>query len=230
MITEGDYAGHGAILFKQSLPFPLMRLTSEIRAHIFRYVLRAENGEVKVTLKQGGSKSAYAPDYAGKHRLSLLQIDSEVRKEALPIVFEQRFFFPGTQALSSFLLQIGGSRIYIQHLRCDTYNPQTARTVFHLLQDCKNLKKFSFKHVSSNEQPKTAVKNMFNDAQGFLLNHDKEDPIGGLSKLSFDPGAFHMRTKNDDGSYSVIQWGPKEQHMFAVNLKEKCVAAAKKHF
>ncbi|KAF2204493.1 hypothetical protein GQ43DRAFT_437917, partial [Delitschia confertaspora ATCC 74209] len=172
-------------------------------------------------MKQGGNRIAYAPDYQAKNRLSILRTCKEVCKETLPIVYSQMFHFPGTQVISSFLLQIGECRKHLQFLRSDAYNGQSARTMFHLLQDAKNLKKISFAHASSNEQPKTAIKNIYNDAHVWMLGLNREDPYHDIKLLCFDNAAFHMCERDEEGNVVVTQWGPPEQILFLKGLKQK---------
>lgn len=74
------------------------------------------------------------------------------------------FQFPGTQVVADFLMRIGSNRKFLRSLRSETYVTQSARTMFHLLSESPHLERLSFAHVSSGENAKTAVKNIWNDA------------------------------------------------------------------
>ncbi|KAF2468037.1 uncharacterized protein BDR25DRAFT_316191 [Lindgomyces ingoldianus] len=228
IVDEGPYAGHVAIILKQSVPFPLMKLPVSIRAKIFHHLLVHPEGAITMALKQGGTKTAYAPTYNSKNRLTILQGCRQIHEEAAPILYGQLFHFPGTQVISSFLLQCGSNRKHLKNIRSDTYNSQSARTMFHLLQEAKDFEKLSFAHVSSNEQPKTAIKNIYNDAHGWLLNLDPKKPTKGLDVMSFDHSAFHWREKDNEGNTIVKQWGPAEQVEFLKGLRIKLNQAGRK--
>jgi len=228
LLREGEHAGHVAVLLRQSKPFPYMKLPPHIRAKIISEVVTDESGEIKMVLRQGGNKIAFAPEFSKRNRLALLRTCKDVYSEALPILYAQQFHFPGTQVIASFLLQIGANRRFIKFIRSDTYNSQSARTVFHLLQEATDFKRISFAHVSSNEQPKTAIKNIFNDTQTWLLGVDPHNPYAGIDILCFDHAAFHMREKDEHGQTRVIQWGPSEQIMFIKGLQMKIDQAIKK--
>ncbi|ORY01983.1 hypothetical protein BCR34DRAFT_89586 [Clohesyomyces aquaticus] len=228
MLKEGPYAGHVAIIVKQSVPFPFLRLPKKIRARVFRHIVLHPEGAITMALKQGGTKTAYAPSYQSKNRLAILQVSHQVHDEALPLLYGQLFHFPGTQVISSFLLQLGSNRKHLKNIRSDTYNSQSARTVFHLLTEAASFERLSFAHVSSNEQPKTAIRNIYNDAHGWLLGLDPKNPSKGLNVLSFDHSAFHWREKDEEGNVIVKQWGPAEQVEFLKGLKTRLDTAGRK--
>jgi hypothetical protein len=214
---------------KQSKPFPFMELPVHVRAQIISYLVYDPTGIVRMALKQGGTKGAFAPKYTTKNRLSILRVNREIHDEAVPILYGQCFHFPGCQVLANFMLQIGGYRQHLMYIRSDTYNAQSARTVFHLLQECKQIKTVSFAHFSSNEQPKTAIKNLYNDAHVWLLGIDKYNPIAGMEILHFDDHAFHMRERNEDGKgYNVVAWSANDRVLFLKGLKLKLEQAGKR--
>ncbi|KAF2869565.1 hypothetical protein BDV95DRAFT_609103 [Massariosphaeria phaeospora] len=229
MLEEGEYAGHVAIIIKQELPFRMLALPLHVRAKILRFALKHDEDRIHLTLKQSGSKTAYAPDYHGRNFLAVLGANKQMAAEAGAIVYGQFFHCPGTQVLSQFLIGIGLRNVkYLQQIHSDTYHKQTAQTSFHLLQEARALQRFSFAHVSSNESPPTAVKNIFNAAGTWLLSIDRNNPLKGLDVLTFEEAAFHTREKDPEGGVTVTQWGPAEQMDFLKALKAKLRAGAKK--
>ena len=66
--------------------------------------------------------------------------------------------------------------------------------------------------MSSNETPKKAVGNIWNDAGNWLVGIDRSDPLEGLGVLMFGERAFHIRVKDKKaGGFRVTAWGPAEQ-------------------
>lgn len=84
--------------------------------------------------------------------------------------------------------------------------------------------------MSSNETPKKAVGNVWNDAGGWVVGIDRGDRLKGLGVLVFDERAFHIRVKDKKaGSFKVTAWGPTEQvSMCVVSMSDSyadlCVA------
>jgi hypothetical protein len=227
MIHEGPYAGHTALIIKQSVPFPFMALPIGIRKMVYEKLLLHDKDAINMTLKQSNRKIAYSTDYRAKNKLAVLSACKEVRKEAAPIVYGQKFHFAGTQVITSFMVQIGKFRKYLRRFESETYNASTARHMFQLLMDAPGFQSLHFAHVSSNEGPKTAIKNIFNDAGRWLLSIDPQDPEKGLDVLTFGPAAFHRREKHDDGiNFTVIQWGPGEHQLFQQGLRSRLRRAA----
>lgn len=218
-----------AIIIKQSLPFPLMKLPQEVRAKILKNLLKHDEDTVAMALKHSGTKSAYSPVYSGKNNLAIIGTCKQICGESAAIVYTQYFHFPGTQVISSFLLQIGQFRQFLVKLRSDTYNSTSARTMFHLLQEARMLQLLRFTHISSNESPKTAVRNIYNDGNSWLLSLDKNNPTKGLDILEFEVSAFHMREKDKNGNVNVVQWGHGEQLEFLKGLRLKLQANARRH-
>jgi len=66
MLREGPYAGHVAIIIKQSVPFPFMKLPIHLRQKVYKYLVKHEDDVVKVVLAQGSKKTAYSQRYKGK--------------------------------------------------------------------------------------------------------------------------------------------------------------------
>jgi hypothetical protein len=221
MLTEGPYAGHVAIIIKQSLPFPLLELPKKIRTKVLNYLLKHDEKAIPMTLKQGGTKAPYSMAYAGKNNNAILATCKQLRDEAGEIVYNHQFHFPGTQVIASFLLQIGQFRGFLSSLRSDTYNASSARMMFGLLLEAPALQRLSFAHVSSNESPVTASKNIYNDAQAWLLALEKKGPAKALDIIRFDNAAFHVRDKDAKGNVTVIQWGEAEQIAFLKSLRSK---------
>ncbi|OCK78665.1 hypothetical protein K432DRAFT_457306 [Lepidopterella palustris CBS 459.81] len=225
LLDDGEYKGHVALIIKQSYPFPFMKLNASIRARIYRYLLEAEENTIRIKTKATGHKLPYAPGYTSAHKLAIVTASKEVRKEALPILYNQKFCFDNTTGLQLFLLVIGECRLFVKNLSIDAYVSSTARTAFYLLGDCKNLNRIFFKHVSSNQQPKTAIKDFWNDAQPWLMQasqDNKEDPMAVLKLMAFDPAAYHMRSKDlNTGETVVKMWGRQEHLVFLKGLKSK---------
>jgi hypothetical protein len=216
---------------KQSRPFPFMGLPIAIRTKIYNFMLKHDD-DIAITSRQN-SRMAYSPTYRGKNNLAILATCNQVRAEAAPIVYSQVFHFTGTEVIMNYLLQIRiQNRGYLRSIRSETYNSASAKAMFHLLEESPHIERISFAHVSSNEKPVTAIKNIFNDASQWLLSLDKANPIKGLEILGFDDTAFHLREKSKSGEVTVTQWGPGEQLDFLkglkMKLKQAAAAAAKK--
>lgn len=206
-----------------------MKLPLNARQKVYKYLIKHDEDIVKIVLSQGTKKAAYSQQYKGKRNLAILGVSKEVRDEAAPVAYEQKFSFPGTQVLTTFLLQIGQFARYIEHLESESYTGTSARTMFHLLtSNCPNLKRLSFLHVSSNERPMTACNNLYGDAAIWLTAVGKTDPYTGLNILHFGKSSYHMRVKEKDEDFSkVVQWGPGEKTEFVNGLKHKCLKAAR---
>jgi hypothetical protein len=228
MLHEGPYAGHVAILIKQSVPFPFMKLPPVIRQKVYKLLVKHDD-DVNIVLAQGSKKVAYSQQYKGKKNLAILSTSKEVRDEAAPIVYWQKFSFPGTQVLTTFLLQIGQFSKYIKFLECESYTGTSARTMFHLLTNCPSLERLNFLHVSSNEKPTTACKNFYGDAERWLSMVGKSEPTAGLNILHFSKAAYHMRVKDKEGNAKVVQWGPGEKLDFVRGLTGQCQRAFRRH-
>jgi hypothetical protein len=96
--------------------------------------------------------------------------------------------------------------------------------MFNHLSSARSLQKLSFAHVSSNESPKKAVKNIWNDAGAWLEALDHSNPTKGLDILEFDEQAFHVREKDKKtGTLKVTCWGPSEQVSRLLSLVVKGV-------
>ena len=215
------------MIFKQSLPFPFLKLPLNVRAKVLSYLLKYDGEAVPMTMKQGGARTAYSPVYCEKNCAAILATNKQIQKEAAQIFYSQKFHFPGTQVVAAFLLQIGSFKKYLVSIRSDTYNPTSARVMFPLLQGAKSLQLVSFGHVSSNESPKTAIKNIFDDGHRWLLTVERNNPAKGLDILRFDQSAFHVRVKDENGEEkTVVQWGPGEQLEFLKGLRIKLEQAA----
>ncbi|KAF2786629.1 hypothetical protein K505DRAFT_259478 [Melanomma pulvis-pyrius CBS 109.77] len=227
ILEEGPYAGNVAIILKQGRAFPVMRLPIAIRTKILHFML-VHDDAISIALRQN-TRHAYSPNYKGKNNLAILSTCKQLQGEATPIVYNQMFHFTGTEVIANFLLQIRmQNRAHLRSLRSNTYNSASAKTMFHLLEDAPQIQHISFAHVSSNEKPMTATKNIFNDASQWLLTLDKQNPTKGLDILSFDDTAFHMREKDEEGNVMVTQWGPGEQIDFLKGFKLKLKQAARK--
>ena len=74
----------------------------------------------------------------------MLGANKQLHAEAAPIAYSQTFEFPGTQVATDFLLRIGTHRHFLTSLRNETYSSQSARTLFHLLTEARNLQRLSF--------------------------------------------------------------------------------------
>lgn len=222
MLNEGPYAGHVAIIVKQSSPFPFLKLPPNIRAKVYGYLLREvrkDKDAVDVRIKQF-KKTAYSPDYLGnKNNFAIMATCKEILAEAAPIAYAQPFRFPGTQVVTTFMLQTEMFRKYLVDIRSDSYHSNTGRSMFLLLRNCPSLKKLTFAHISSNEAPKTAIKNMHNDAGPFLKNVDRKDPAKGLEILQFERSAFHYRRKTEEGNKDVVQWDQVDFDEFMKGLR-----------
>jgi hypothetical protein len=221
MLHEGPYAGHVAIIIKQSVPFPFMQLPKDIRKKVYSFLMKHDDDHVRIVLAQGNKKVAYSQLYKGKKNLAMLATCKKIRDEAAPIVYGQKFTFSGTQVITTWMLQIGQFGKFLKQLECDSYTGTSARLLFHMLvTNAPNVERLSFLHVSSNERPGTASKN--GDAQPWLDVVNKTDPGAGLRILHFSNTAFHMRVKQKDGSVNVVQWGPGEKRDFVRGLQAMC--------
>ncbi|KAF2277502.1 uncharacterized protein EI97DRAFT_457510 [Westerdykella ornata] len=227
ILTEGEYAGHVAILVKQSLPFPLMRLPISVRTKVLNFMLKHDEEAIRVSLSQGGKKAAYSKEFHGKNTLAILATCKQIRDEAAPLLYGQTFVFPGTGALTTFLLQIGQFSKYLRHLELETYTGASARTMFHLLEKATSLEILHFQHISSNERPKTAVKNIYNDAYPWLMAVGKECPTKGLEIMHFHEAAFHRRDKNENGEPESIKWSSAEHETLRRGLRLKLEKASR---
>ncbi|KAF2750759.1 hypothetical protein M011DRAFT_474262 [Sporormia fimetaria CBS 119925] len=224
MLTEGPYAGHVAILLKQSQPFRFLELPPSVRNRIYKILLRPEGGEIPITVTHGSHKFAYSRTFGSKNKLAILAVSKQVYDEATPIAYGYRFVFTGTQVLNIFLLQIHKRFIkYIGNIQSETYNPASARNVFHTLQEATSLRRLSFKHISSDQSPPTAIKNFYDHANTWLhAVGTAKQPDKGLSILNFGPTAFHRREADEDGETQVVQWGQAEWKIFIEGIAAKC--------
>jgi hypothetical protein len=215
---------------KQAFPFAFMTLNMEIRKRVYEYLFESEEKVIRIKTKTGGQKLPYAPGYNAYNRAAILAVSSEVRLEALPVMYDRKFCFESTSILMHFLLQICDGRIYLTDLNVESYVSSTARTSFYLLANCKRLRRIFFKHVSSNEQPKTAIKNFWNDAQPWLTaaSAGQKDPTAALKLLIFDRTAFHFRVKDPNSkSTSVKAWQLADHLAFVKGLEDKLMDARK---
>jgi len=85
LLPEGhDYAGHQAIVVLPSKPFPLMKLSDEVRSRIWQYVLAPQGhleGKVVISNATGGKSGVSAKEYTQgikQHRLGCLLVNKEV--------------------------------------------------------------------------------------------------------------------------------------------------------
>jgi hypothetical protein len=124
---------------------------------ILNYLFKLNELAMSIVLRIG-SRSAWAPTYYAHNFLAILKICRHIHAEAVPIVHTRSFQFPGTQIVSGLLMRIDSNRQFLRKLRSDTYATQSARTMFHHLAEAKHLERLSFEHVSSTDNPKTAVK------------------------------------------------------------------------
>ena len=221
LVTAGPYKGHVVIIIKQDRPFPLLELPKDIRTRILKYLLQDETGSLTLSLKQGGNRTAYAQHYHEKHNVAILATCKQLRDEAAEIIYGHKFNFPGTQVAASFLLQTNQFQPWLKQLELETYNPSTARTLFWLLRNCPQLERIKFNHITSNESPKTAITNFFNDVGCWLCVVDKANPCKRLELIEFDDFAYHMRVKTDDGKVIVTQWEAEEKDEFQKGLRAK---------
>jgi hypothetical protein len=163
MLGSGPYADHIAIIIRQKILFSFLRLPLYIYVKSFDCVIKLDEPVMSIVLKSG-SRSAWAPTYHAHNLLAILRTYKQIHAEAAHIVYTRTFQSPDTQAVSDFLMRIGSNRQFLRKLRSDTYASQSARMMFRLLAEAKQLEQLSFAHVSSTENPKTAVKNIWNDA------------------------------------------------------------------
>jgi hypothetical protein len=176
---------------------------------------------------RGSTRTVWSPSYHSPNALALLRTCKQIRNESTPIIYAQAFSFPGTQVACEFLLKISRNRSLVRILRCDAYTSLTARTMFQLLPEARNLQKLSFTHVSSSETPRKAVNNIWNDAGAWLMAIEVGNPTKGLEVLEFGEKAFHMREKDKkSGGYKVTCWGPNEQ-VSRMCVRDECVCADK---
>jgi hypothetical protein len=226
MLRDGPYKGHVAILFKQSRPFPFLKLPLSIRNIIYKHLLLHPSSQIPMTMTQGSKKTAYTPEYHGTKRcknvLAILATCQEVSREAAIVAYGQKFHFPGTQIMTAFLLQIGDFIKYLRWIDSDTYNAASARNMWHLLQFAPGLEHISFVHFSSNERPMTAIKVLYDHAERWFKAVGKVEKAKGLEILSFGDEAFHYREKGEKGDVeSVVCWGKGERKEFLAGLKAK---------
>ncbi|KAH7087130.1 hypothetical protein FB567DRAFT_629153 [Paraphoma chrysanthemicola] len=215
--------GETALLIRAEPPFPLLSLPLHIRTKILNLLLKHSSPTIPIALKSK-ARIVCSPNYHGRNTLALLRTCRQLHTEATPLVYLQPFTFPGTQVASAFLLSIGSNRRLLRSLRSETYASTSARTMFHLLSEARNLQRMSFAHVSSSETPGKAVQNIWKDAGTWLSVLDRKDPVKGLDVLRFDERAFHVREKDGKGGgYRVMCWGAAEQMEFLEGLRARMV-------
>lgn len=83
IIQGGQYDGYQAIVLQPAKPFPIMRLSEELRHKIYREYfapLGLLNGSIKIESKRKKDSSYYAKSYTegSKYRVSLLVVNKEV--------------------------------------------------------------------------------------------------------------------------------------------------------
>jgi len=211
VLPTGPYTNHLALLIRQETPFRFLALPLYIRTKIYALLLTHPEPAIRIVMK-GSTRTVWSPTYHSPHKLALLRTSQQVYAEANPMLYTQPFAFSGTQVAGDFLLRISRNRALLRSLRCETYASQSARTMFHLLAEARGLQRLSFAHVSSNETPKKAVGNIWNDAGNWLVGIDRSDPLEGLGVLMFGERAFHIRVKDKKaGGFRVTAWGPAEQ-------------------
>ena len=105
---------------KQAFPFAFMTLNMEIRKRVYEYLFESEEKVIRIKTKTGGQKLPYAPGYNAYNRAAILAVSSEVRLEALPVMYDRKFCFESTSILMHFLLQICDGRIYLTDLNIES--------------------------------------------------------------------------------------------------------------
>jgi len=80
MLTQGEYAGHQALILKPSSPFPFIGLPVDARTLVYQHYFAPEgklDGKIEIGQANGGlSAKTYASE--AKHRLALLMVNKEV--------------------------------------------------------------------------------------------------------------------------------------------------------
>lgn len=89
MLTEGDYAGHQAIIIRPAKPFNFVKISPEARNLVYRYYFAADciaNGPILVDSKRTSNKEPYAKTFANgsKNRVAILAVSKEVSSATLP--------------------------------------------------------------------------------------------------------------------------------------------------
>jgi hypothetical protein len=83
ILTEGEFAGHQAVVLRPAKPFEFLRLEPEIRQRVYRYYFAQKgvvNGAVVLDGKRAANKEIYAKTFADgqKHRVALLAVCKQV--------------------------------------------------------------------------------------------------------------------------------------------------------
>ncbi|KAF2498514.1 hypothetical protein BU16DRAFT_297287 [Lophium mytilinum] len=228
---QTNHSGLIAIIVKQTLPFEFMKLPKNVRERVYNHILCDEGKTIRVKTRGGTHKSSFAPAFTSLNRLAILSLNRQVREEALPILFNQKFIMETTYSLQNFLLQIDVGRKYITKIIVEMYERKTAQPAFQLLINCKQLKKLRFDHVSSNSQVPQALKVIWSDAGTWLTSFNnpgpyRKDAAAVMEILSFGSNSFHSKVMDKKtGELNVKKWGYLEHGTLIAGLKKKLTEA-----
>ncbi|KAI9662471.1 MAG: hypothetical protein M1821_008638 [Bathelium mastoideum] len=199
-LTEGKYAGHCAILFKEDAPFRFMELPCEVRNRIQKMVvLPGETLQLKTkTVKRA---TVTATGYSAKNKLALLRVDKLNYAEAMQIVYSRATFSADTtNTLVKFLLDIGPTaRNYLKDLYIASYVRKDVTMVFTLLGECKNLTRLHLADYPVNGTPAKVARAFAIEAGGWLSSRViKSGKDEAVKPLKFGPQAL----KNGNKAFS----------------------------
>ncbi|KXS98855.1 hypothetical protein AC578_10836 [Pseudocercospora eumusae] len=218
MLTDGEYAGHQAIILRPAKPFDFLNIPDEARTLVYRYYFAAKgnlNDSIVIDGKRSTTKEPYAKTYAdgSKQRVALLAVSKEVninhphlkpflthtltqvRKEALQIFTALPLRFETTHATVDFFMANSHLRNTVTNIEIKTYQKTSARNALHYLSEVPTLTRLHFETgVSSETDPIKAAKTFWNDGYKFLQavanRREDKDKTKTLDILSFHTSAF----------------------------------------
>ncbi|GAB7354710.1 hypothetical protein MBLNU459_g5127t1 [Dothideomycetes sp. NU459] len=239
LLSEGQYAGHQAIIVAPSKPFNFMALPKPIRLQIYHeYLVPTDNSRGIITFCSTGTgvkaKTYYAsnisekkdpekkdPEKNNKHRLALLGTNKEILAEAYPILYGFTLKFDNSGTLLLFLSGVGERvRSMLTSLVVIQYNQKSALAAFNVLADSKNsIQKLRILDgLGKNQTPEKAAKAFFADARTFLqvVGKAKGNPFAGVELLSYGERCFTVKENNE-----LRPWDEDEIEEFEKALKDK---------
>lgn len=97
--------------------------------------------------------------------------------------------------VADFLSLIARNIPVLRTLHSETYTTKSARLMFAHLNTARSLETLSFEHISSNETPGKAIKNLWTDGRKWMAVLDQAKSTKGLDVLRFGEKPFHVREK-----------------------------------
>ncbi|EME79384.1 uncharacterized protein MYCFIDRAFT_177985 [Pseudocercospora fijiensis CIRAD86] len=216
MLTDGEYAGHQAIIVRPAKPFDFMSISVEARNLVYRYYFAAKalvNGSIIIDGKRQTTKEPFAKAFAdGSKQRSHPFAHHTTPNPLTPHRSTRKPSKSSTPAPSaSTQPKQPHLRNTVTNIEIKTYQKTSARNALHYLSEVTTLTRLHFETgVFAEGDPIKAAKAFWNDGYKFLQavvnRREDKDKTKAVDVLSFHKNAFLLKDDSKKDAKATKPW------------------------